>query len=337
MVRTVDVHNHLYPKDWLDYLAKRTQSPRMEQKGNTAALFSQNTHVAYIVSQGHVDPAARIKDLDRCGIDTQIISLTTPALEELPAEEGVPWAKRINNYFAEVCHKYPGRFYAYAALPYQDVDEALKELERAYRELNVKGICMFSNVNFKPVSSPEFLPIYAKAAEYGLPVFIHPTVAFTIDIMKKHKLFPGLYGFVLDTTMAVMSLIWQGVTEKYPRLNIIHAHLGGVVPYLVGRMEECWHVAQTVKPPIIEVDPLPHTPAFYYKRQVYPDTMSDYLPAMKCCLEFVGSSHLVMGTDYAHTIGNWETAVSYIKQAGLPEEETNNILGKNAVRLFKLD
>ena len=138
MVRTIDVHNHLFPQEWINYLGKRTKCPRMEQKESMKAFYSHDVPASRIIHAGHHDPEARIKDLDRCGIDTQIISLTIPSVEELPVEEGVGWARKINDYFAEVCHKYPGRFYASATLPLQDVGEALKELDRSYRELKVK-------------------------------------------------------------------------------------------------------------------------------------------------------------------------------------------------------
>ena len=77
---------------------------------------------------GHYDPEPRMRDLDTYGIDIQMVSLTTPSVELIPAAEGVEWAKKVNDHLAEMCRKGPGRFYAFATLPYQDVPEALKEL-----------------------------------------------------------------------------------------------------------------------------------------------------------------------------------------------------------------
>jgi len=331
MVRTIDVHNHYFPREWIDYLGQRSECPKMEQKGDTLFLSSHNAPASRISHSGHFDPSARIKDMDQCGIDAQILSLTLPSVEELPVDEGVTWARKINDHFAEVCSKYPGRFYANASLPFQDIEEALKELDRAYRQLGAKGITMFSNVNFKPLSSPEFHPIYAKAEEYGLPIFIHPGIPFDVETIRKHKFNLGLYGFTYDTTMAVMSLIWQGVLEKYPRLTLIHSHLGGVVPYLVERMEDSWRVSAKM----LGLE-LPKEPSEYYRRQVYPDSISGYLPAMRCCLDFVGPRHICLGTDYAHGIGNWVQAIAFVKALGLSEEDTNNILGGNAARIYHI-
>ncbi len=249
---------------------------------------------------------------------------------------GLRGQKRLMTITREVCHKYPGRFYAYATLSYQDVEEACKELDRAYRELGVKGISMFSHVNGKPIHSPEFHPIYAKAEEYGLPIFIHPAIPLTFEIMKQYKTAAGIYGYPLDTTLAVMGLIFEGVLEKFPDLNVIHPHLGGVVPYLVWRMEKAWqhHFDTSLLP---SSDRLPKTPSEYYKQQVYADSVSSYLPAMRCCLDFVGPRHLCLGTDYAHGPADWNNAISIVREMNLSEEDTDDILGGNASRIFKLE
>jgi aminocarboxymuconate-semialdehyde decarboxylase len=196
----------------------------------------------------------------------------------------------------------------------------------------MKGIVSFSNINGKPLFLPEFYPIYAKAEEYGLPFFIHPAVPYTLGMMKQYNVPPGIFGYTLDTSMAVVGLIWNGVLEKFPRLNIIHSHLGGTVPYLATRMENSWKFFS--KSYGLE---LKKTPAEYYKDQVYPDSISSSQPALKCCLDFIGADHICLGTDYAHGPGIMEVAVSDIKEMGLSKKDTDSILGGNAIRLFNLD
>jgi aminocarboxymuconate-semialdehyde decarboxylase len=338
MVMAIDVHNHFYPKKWLDYLEKRTESPRLEWKGPDSALFySKNTVIASIRFPGHYDPEARIEDLAKFGIDIQILSFTMPTLDFLPAKQEIDWARRINDSFADVCQKFPGRFYSFTTLPFQDMDAAQKELERAYKELSMRGLLMFSNIQGRSIASPEFHPIYAMAEQYELPIFIHPAVPLIEDILCRDKIFgsvaSGVYGYTLDTSLAVMSLIWYGVLEKFPSLRLIHSHTGGVVPYLAGRLEELWRL-NPIKKPEYE---LPLTPNDYYRRQVYPDSVTTFLPAVRCCLEYVGSEHMVLGTDYAHRMGTWDRAVGLVKELGLSERDTNNILGDNAAKLFKID
>jgi aminocarboxymuconate-semialdehyde decarboxylase len=332
LMRVIDVHNHLYSKEWIEFLAGRKKSPRMQERGGAMVFYSHDTTCAHITNPGHYDVDARIKDMDACRIDTQIVSHTLPSVEELPVKDGVRWAGKINDYFIESCEKYPGRLYAYATLPLQDVGQAEKELDRVCSSPAVKGIGMFSNVNFKPISSPEYDPIYRKAEAYGLPIFIHPAVPTNAKTMQEHGLRLSLYGYTFDTTIAVVSLAWKGVLERFPNLKIIHAHFGGVVPYLSKRLEDCWRVERAefgLK--------LPKDPAEYYKRQVYVDSISGYLPAMKCGVEFMGTGHICLGTDYAHGIGNWEQAIELVQALGLTKKETKAILGGNAAKLFKIE
>ncbi len=298
---------------------------------NSLVFYSKGTITGHIDRAGHYDVEPRIEDMDRYGIDVQILSLTYPGVELLPAVEGVTWAKKINDYFAEVCQKYPGRFFAVAALPYQNMEEAMKELERAYKDLGIKGIMLFSNINGKSLSSPEFEPIFAQASEYQLPILLHPTTPLTADAMIKVGLPLQLFGFTLDTTIAVVSLIFQGVLEKYPKLTIIQSHLGGVVPYLAERIDDSfrgyageWGIE------------LGKAPSQYYLEQVYVDSVNYHLPALRCCLDWMGAEHICLGTDYPQRIAYPEKAVARIKDLGLSAEDTNNILGGNAARILNL-
>ena len=333
MTRTIDVHNHLYPIEWMDHLEKSTGRITMKRTSPTSMIFyADGVPLSHVSRAGHYNPEARLEDMDKYGIDVNILSLTTPSVEVVPPKEGVIWAKKVNDYFAGICQKYPERFYAYATLPYQNIDEAMKELARAYKDLGVKGIMIFSNINGKLITSPEFYPIYAKAEEYELPILIHPAPPLTAEVMKKLRLPLPLFGFVFDTTMAIISLIFQGVLEKHPKLKLIHSHLGGVVPYMVGRIDDSF--SNYSKEYELE---LPRAPSDYYKRQVYVDSISYHLPAMRCCLDWLGPDHIMLGTDYAHPIGHIEKAIRNVRDMGLSEDDTDKILGGNAARIFKLE
>lgn len=335
--RTVDVHNHWYPPEYLDYLKSRTESPRMNQTGPNSfvALAPGDVIVAHIDRPGHYDLEARIRDLDAAGLDTQVMSKTIPGPEMLPPKEGVYWAKKINDAYAKAVHDHPGRLYAMACLPYQAPDEAAKELERCYKELGVKGIQMFSNVNGEPLFLDKYDAIFSMASEWELPVLMHPTVPWTAAILDKLRIPYQLYGYTLDTTLSLISLIFNGVFEKHSKLRMVHGHLGGMVPYLVQRLQHSWKgYAKEWGLSLSE------TPDVTYQKRVYPDTTSFYQPAMKCCLEWVGTGHLVVGTDYAHRVGDPEGAIKSVKDLGaainMSANEVDMILGKNAEALFKL-
>ncbi len=335
--RTVDVHNHWYPPEYLEYLCGRSEAPYARQTGPTSYLCYApgDVIVAHIDRAGHYDLAARIEDLDKAGLDTQIMSITIPGPESLPADDGVYWAKRINDAYAEAVRDHPGRFYALAALPYQAPEEAARELERCRNELGVVGIQMFSNVNGEPLFLDKFDPIFAIANESELPFLMHPTMPWTSELMQTLRIPYQLYGYTVDTSLSLVSLIFNGVFDKYPKLKAVHGHLGGIVPYLVQRMKASWKgYAKEWGLALSE------TPDVVYQTRVWPDTTSFYQPAMKCALEWVGPHHLVVGSDYAHRVGDPEGAIGAVRELGetlgLPQAETDAMLGGNAEALFKL-
>jgi aminocarboxymuconate-semialdehyde decarboxylase len=332
IMKIIDVHNHLYPKEWMEFLNERPGSLTMKRMDPTHATFYyEGMRLATVSVPGHYDPEARMRDLDRYGIDVQVMSFTTPSVELISAAEGVAWAKKANDYYAEVCRRYKGRLYAYATLPYQDVKESLKELERAYKDLGVRGITLFSNLAGKPVYDPQFFPIYEAAASYDLPLFIHPAPPLTSDAMKRVGMPLPLYAFIFDTTMAVTGLIFTGVFERLPKLKIIHAHLGGVFPYLVGRIDDSFRSYADDYGYSLQ-----RKPSEYYRENVYDDVISFHLPAMKCALEFMGADHLLIGTDYAHPIGDPEKSAQLLEMLNLSQEDKEKIFYKNAEKLFKL-
>jgi aminocarboxymuconate-semialdehyde decarboxylase len=335
--RTVDAHNHYYPKEYLEFLISKGSSAPMyaQHDGGTHYRVWQNgVCTAHIDRAGHYDLEERIRDLDAAGLDTQLLTITIPGPEVLDKDEGIYWAKMNNDALKGAMEKYPGRFFFMASLPYQDVDAACEELERC-KKMGAVGIQMFSNFNGDPVFLEKYHPIYEIANKYELPFLVHPAYPLTADVMKKVRIPFQLWGYTLDTSMAVMSLIFQGVFAKYPKLTLVHGHLGGTVPYFVRRIQDAYKGYG--KEWGIE---LKESPDITYKTRVYPDTTSFYLPAMKCCLEWVGPGQMGIGTDYAHRVGDPEGAIKAVKdlgtQAGLKPDEIDMILGKNFERIFKL-
>ncbi len=334
-VKVIDVHNHLYPREWLNFLVKKGKIGPLTiecKTPNHFLFYYGGSRLGTIIRPGHCEPEPRLKDMDEYGIDIQIVGLTAPGVEIIPRSDAILWAKKINDHLSSMCQNYKGRFYALASLPYQDVKESLEELERAYKELGVKGIMMFSNINGKPIYSKEFLPIYEAAENYDLPIFIHPAPPLTTKVMSKINMPLPLYGFILDTTMAVTGLIFEGILERFPKLKIIHAHLGGVFPYLVGRIDDCYKAYS--KDYGFSLKGLPTE---YYRRNIYVDAISFHLPAMKCALEYLGPEHILVGTDYAHPIGGPDRIIGFIKDLRLPKGDYERILWRNAAQLFKLD
>ncbi len=335
--RTVDVHNHWYPPDYLAYLVSRTEAPYARQTGphSYVCYAPGDVIVAHIDRPGHFNLTARVEDLDAAGLDTQVMSVTIPGPEMLPVKEGVYWAQRINDQLAEAAQAYPGRFYPAASLAFQAPDEAAKELERAHKDLGALCTQLFSNINGEPLFLPKFDPLFSMWNEWEMPVLLHPTVPWTADLMQMLRIPYQLYGYTFDTSVSIISLIFNGVFQKYPNLKMIHGHLGGIVPYLVQRLRASWK--GYAKEWGLELN---EAPDITYTKQVWPDTTSFYEPAMKCVFEWVGAGHLIVGTDYAHRVGDPEGAIKSIKDLGvalnLGQADVDRMLGSNAEALFKL-
>lgn len=334
MTRTIDVHCHYYPTDWLKFLEKNS-NPKCVKTGPTSYLVYINDVIcAHIDRAGHYDAEARIKDMDKAGLDVQIISQTIPGCEMLPKDLGTEWAKRNNDSLAEVCEKYPGRFYFLTSLQYKDIKASLKEIERCKKEYPdyVKGIQMFSNFDGRPVADPEFEDVFAAAEENNLPILMHPASPLTDEAMKMVRIPFQLFGYTMDTTMAIISLIFKGTFEKYPNLKIVHGHLGGMVPYMLRRLDDSfkgygkeWGYEDLAK-----------QPSEYYKSNIYADTCNFSVPSITLCYTVMGADHIVLGTDYAHRVGDPEGAIGNVKALDISDEEKDKILGKNVEKLFNV-
>jgi aminocarboxymuconate-semialdehyde decarboxylase len=334
-MKVIDIHNHFYSKPWLDYLAQRTEAPQFEWQTPTSGVAKIGTSTpSHVDKPGDFDLKARVADLDEAGIDIQIISHTCPGVAELAAKESVEWSKKINDIFAEACEEYKGRFYFLATLPPGDIDEALKEMERSYTELGAKGFQMYSSVEGELVTEPKFYPVFEKAAEYGVPVKIHPAFQpLTMGAMQKVGLPLQLYGFTMDTTMALTVMLFQGMFEKLPGLKVIHSHLGGMIPYMMGRIDTAF---KRYSKEICVDCTLP--PSEAYRTNVYVDTLSMHVPAIKCALEYMGVDHLLFGTDYPHRAsGTVEGNLETLDKVGFSKEEKEKVLSTNAMKLFKLE
>jgi len=272
------------------------------------------------------DYIKRIEDMDACGIDMQCLSLGIPGTDRVEPDLGISLAKMVNDEISRIVNKYPDRFVGFATLPLQDIDGALEELDRAINDLGLKGVMIYSNVAGKPLDSPEFWPFYEKSAKLKIPIFIHPTLPVMANVTKEYQLTPVI-GFLFDTTLAMLRIIFGGVLEKFPSLTFVLAHLGSTIPYVLTRIDfesglfpGSW--VNISKPPS------------EYFRSVYVDTVSLHEPALKCAYETIGIERFVFGTDYPF----WDipSGVNSIEKWEISEDEKNKIFSENAIKILRL-
>ncbi|TEU11571.1 hypothetical protein E3J20_02595 [Candidatus Bathyarchaeota archaeon] len=323
----IDVHNHFYPKAYMEELGKGGGYARVERDAQGRLLIHYEGDYNIVVGP-HIDIEERLKAMDRCGIEMHVLTLTTPSVEREVPEKGVKLAELANDGFSQIVEKYPERFQAFAALPLQVPEAAAEELERAVKELGLRGGTLMTNVDGKPLDLDEFMPVYEKAVELDVPLFLHPTSPINSKAMEDYRLVPIL-GFGVDTSLAVLRLVFSGVLKKLPRLKLIASHLGGVYPYLRGRIETGFNAYPECK---VNIDEPPST----YLKKIWMDSIIYDEDVLMSTLAYSGAEKIVLGSDHPHQIGDMANAVGRIEGLDISDEDKERILWKNAAELLKL-
>ncbi|MCL5961582.1 MAG: amidohydrolase family protein, partial [Chloroflexi bacterium] len=158
----IDVHNHFYPRQYLDELRKESRAATItvDDQGRTLVNYAGDYN---IVDSSHIDPEARLKAMDEAGIDMQIVSLTTPGVHLEDGYRAIEISRVVNNAMAEMVEKYPTRFRAFATLPMQDPRASVDELERCVKELGLVGAQIFTNVGNRTLDNRDYWPLYELA------------------------------------------------------------------------------------------------------------------------------------------------------------------------------
>jgi aminocarboxymuconate-semialdehyde decarboxylase len=323
----IDFHNHFYPNAYIKEL-KREEGYASVSKDEFGRLLIHYTGDYNVVVGPHIDIEHRLKDMDKNDIDMQVLTLTTPGVERESIERGKKLAKLTNDGFADIIEKYPDRFTALATLPLQDPKAAVDELERSVADLGLKGAMLLSNVNGKPLDSPEFLPVYEKALKLDVPLYIHPTSPINDKSMEDYRLVP-MIGFGIDTSLATIRLIMSGTLKKLPNLKLVASHVGGIFPFLRGRIETCFKAYPECKVHISE-------PPSTYLKKIWMDSIIYDNHVLMSAIAFSGVEKIMLGTDHPHQIGDIQNAVQRIKNLDISSDEKELILGGNAIKLLKI-
>jgi len=322
----IDFHNHFYPKAYLDELKKPGGYARVDTDAQGRLLVHYEGDYNIIVG-AHVDIDQRLKDMDKNGVETHLLTLTTPSCERESPEKGIKLAKLANDGFSDLCEKHPGRLLALAALPLQDPQAAADELERAVKDLGLKGGTLMSNVAGKPLDI-DMGPVFERAVKLDVPLFIHPTSPINTKWMDDFRLVP-IMGFGHDTSLSVLRMVFSGLFEKLPNLKIVASHLGGIYPYLRGRINTGFNAYPECKLNIKK------EPTEYLKK-IWVDSIIYDNDVFKSTLAFLGPSKIVLGSDHPHQIGDIEMAHKRIRALGLDKKTEEDILTNNAAKLLKV-
>jgi predicted TIM-barrel fold metal-dependent hydrolase len=288
----------------------------------------------------------RLRIMDKYGV-MQVLTLSRPPIEEVIGDpkKAMDLTRRANDEMAEIVLKHPDRFpAAVAAVALTDVDASLKELERAIMDLRFRGVQIYTNMNGKPLDSPEFEPLFEMMARYNLPIWIHPTHGVTANDYSTETggskyAVASTFGWPYETTMAMNRLVFGGILERYPNLKVITHHCGGMVPFYEQRII-AFHDIMEMMGGNKDKDQLTRAPIDYYKK-IYADTaIYGNTPGLMLGRAFFGIDHLLFGTDcpFAGQHGERVTrqTITAIEEMDISDLDKKKIFEDNARALMRL-
>lgn len=290
------------------------------------------------------DLDSRFRIMDKYEPLRQVLTLGRIPVEHIagPAK-AAELAMRANDEMAELITRYRDRFVAaLATLAMNNIDAALKETDRAIKDLNFKGVYLHTPVDEKPLDAPEFLPLYQKMSQYDLPIVIHPMRKpdhpdFLTEKASKYNMF-SLFGWPYDTTAAMARLVFSGIMERYANLKVVTHHCGGMVPFYAERIRQFTQIVSREGEKALELK----REAIDYFKMFYADTAIYGNPtALMCAHTFFGADRILFGADFPlgdveYGDRNYRQTISAIEQMGITEADRKKIYEDNARRLMRL-
>jgi aminocarboxymuconate-semialdehyde decarboxylase len=315
----IDLHTHILPHDWPDLDAKYGYGGfvRLDHYKPCCARMMIGDRVFREITDNVWDPKRRIEECDRVGVSMQVLS-TVPVMFSYWAKpaDALDLSRRLNDHIAEVVRNHPTRFAGLATIPLQDPDLAARELERSVRELGLRGAEIGTHVDanshcarnsVRNLDDPSLNSVWSTAEQLGAAVFVHPWDMVGKERMPKYWL-PWLVGMPAETSLAICSMIFGDVFDRFPKLRVAFAHGGGAFPFTIGRIERAFHV----RPDLVATDNKTN-PRNYLARtngsgdvtpaRFYVDSLVHDADALKLLLKLFGAQRIALGSDYPFPLG----------------------------------
>lgn len=329
-MHVIDIHNHFFPRSWPDLTARygTPNWPWIKHTENGKAEIMVGDRFFRHVYAACWDPEVRLSEMDRDGVDTQIIS-ATPVLfaYDRPAEQALDCAKIFNDAALELCAQGKGRLKSLCQVPLQDVDAACKELSRCMRAGHI-GVQIGNHVGEKNLDDPGLITFLHHCADEGTPVLVHPWDMFGQERMPKYMM-PWTVGMPAETQLGIVAMILGGAFDKLPAtLQICFAHGGGSFAFLLGRLENAWRHHPAARG-ICEKSPSSYLDRFYVDSAVFDERALQFLVAT------MGMDRVMLGSDYPFPLGEHPVG-SLIRSSALLPDVKARLLGENAVSFLGL-
>ncbi|MGS0677223.1 amidohydrolase family protein [Shewanella sp. 125m-1] len=326
----VDMHTHFIPKQWPD-LAEKFGTPnwpwmRHIEAGKAMIMLGQDEYRP--VYQALWDPSIRLEEMDRDGVDIQIMS-ATPILfnYERPAAQAVECAELFNDLALELCQYKPNRLKALAQVPLQDIDASCKEASRAMSNGHL-GVQIGNHVGSKNLDDEGIVTFLQHCAADNIPVLVHPWDMLGRDRMSKYMM-QWLVAMPAETHLSIMSLILSGAFERISTdLKLCFAHGGGSFAYLMGRVDNAWRHRDIVR------EDCPNLPSSYLSRFSV-DSAVFSADALALLINVMGEDKVLLGSDSPFPLGEQKVG-KLVREQSLSEYGRERILGGNAIDFFNI-
>ncbi|MEO8439110.1 MAG: amidohydrolase family protein [Spartobacteria bacterium] len=315
----IDLHTHILPRDWPDLDARYGYSGfvRMEHHRPCCARMMRGDQFFREVGDNTWDPARRIEECDRTGVSVQVLS-TVPVMFSYWAKpaDGLDLSRQLNDHIAEVVRAHPTRFAGLGTIPMQDPEMAASELKRCVQELGLRGVQIGSHVDANEHCNQEHCRnlddrsldvVWSAAEEAGAAIFVHPWDMVGKNRMPKYWL-PWLVGMPAETALAICSMIFGGVFERYPGLRVAFAHGGGAFPITLGRIEHGFNM----RPDLVAIENKIN-PRSYLARidaegasqpaRFFVDSLVHDPDALRYLCRLFGTRRVALGSDYPFPLG----------------------------------
>jgi aminocarboxymuconate-semialdehyde decarboxylase len=275
------------------------------------------------------DTAERLRLMNETGVNIQIISVTPGNFcYEAPHEAGLAIAMAQNDAIARIIEEHPDRFMGSATVPLQDPGAAVGELNRAVKDMGFTSVEIGTNVAGINLDSLELTPFYAEAERLGAPIVVHPINNAGADRMGRYHL-GNIVGNPMETTLAIGSVVFGGVLERFKKLTFCWCHGGGFWPYQIGRFDHGYEVRREPK---ANINALPSS----YAKRMYYDTITHSEGALGYLVSSMGAGNVLFGTDFPWDMGDYDTIPMIRDMKDTDARDKAKILGETSAKLFKI-
>ncbi len=344
----IDLHTHILPRDWPDLDAKYGYGGfvRLDHYKPCCARMMMGDSVFREITDNAWDPKRRIEECDNAGVSMQVLS-TVPVMFSYWAKpaDGLDLCRRLNDHIAEIVRDHPTRFAGLATIPLQDPDLAARELERSVRELGLRGAEIGTHVDAnefcrhpdcRNLDDRSLDVVWRMAEQLNTAIFVHPWDMIGKRRMPKYWL-PWLVGMPAETSLAVCSMMFGGVFERFPKLRVAFAHGGGAFPGTIGRIERGFEVRPDLVATDSKTNPRNYlacadgreiTPAHFYV-----DSLVHDADALRMLVKLFGAERVALGSDYPFPLGETHPG-ELIESMGSFSPETKTQLLSETAREF---